>query len=530
MEEASMGLNKTSLANTLARALLLFVFALVSYAAAQTMPDIAWQDAQAGNAIAFSSDGQMLLSNTNLWRASDGVLIRSFTLPYKGSGVNSVALSPDGQDVAIGLQSFNDNLDLFRTVDGALIAGRISAHSGGTTSVVFSPDGQLLATGGRDGTAKLWHVPDMTLLQTLNGGVGYRARVFAVSFSPDGRLLAVGGQAGILIFRVSDGALVETPAGSSSTKSLAFSSDGQLLAAGSDATDQYGQCTDCSVKLWRVSDWMLLRSIDGNNSGILSIDFSPDQQFIAAGSADRVYMGAARVWRVADGSLVSYFTQDPNNGASYVSSIAYSPDGSLLAFARQDQLLVVTRRGSATCASSQPPAFPNGPPPAINVAAGFQCPYATSSRVSYANPVATADCPGVTVACDPPSGSTFPVGKTAVTCTATGASRNTATCSFDVNVYSACMVDESNPGNAVLFNAATGAYRFCSNGSVAAVGTGIRSVTGCSVTIDQSKGSRRIHISVSGSQGAGTAYIQRNGVQTCQITDRSMAGNVCSCS
>jgi hypothetical protein len=90
-------------------------------------------------------------------------------------------------------------------------------------------------------------------------------------------------------------------------------------------------------------------------------------------------MGAARVWRVSDGSLVSYFTQDPNNGAPYVSSIAYSPDGSLLAFARQDQLLAVTRNGSGTCASSQPPTFPDGRPPAINVAAGFQCPYATSS-------------------------------------------------------------------------------------------------------------------------------------------------------
>ena len=525
-----MGLNKTNLATRLACALLLSVFALVSYAAAQTTPDIAWQAAQAGNAIAFSSDSQMLLSNTNLWRASDGALIRTFTLPYKGSGVNSVAFSPDGQYVAIGLQSFNENLDLFRASDGALIAGRIGAHSNGTTSVVFSPDGQLLATGGRDGTAKLWHVPDMTLLQTLNGGVGYRARVFAVSFSPDGKLLAVGGQGGVLLFRVSDGALVETPTGASSTKSLAFSPDGQILAAGSDATDQYGQCTDCSVKSWRVSDGAPLPSIDGNNSGILSIDFSPDQQLIAAGSSDRVYMGAARVWRVSDGSLASYFTQDPNNGASYVTSIAYSPDGSLLAFARQDQLLVVTRNVSGTCTSSQPPTFPNGRPPAINVAAVFQCPYATSARVGYANPVATADCPGVTVACNPPPDSSFPVGSTTVTCTATDASRNTVTCSFEVNVYSACLVDESNPGSVVLFNAATGEYRFCCNGAVAAIGMGTKSVTGCNITIDQSKGSRRIHISVSGSQGTGTAYIQRNGVQTCQITDRSIVGDVCSCS
>jgi len=40
--------------------------------------------------------------------------------------------------------------------------------------------------------------------------------------------------------------------------------------------------------MWRLSDGALLRSIDGNNNGIISIAFSPDQQYIAAGSGDRV--------------------------------------------------------------------------------------------------------------------------------------------------------------------------------------------------------------------------------------------------
>lgn len=503
---------------------------VVGSANAQTTPDILWQAAQAGNAIAFSADGQMLLSNTKLWRVSDAALIRTFTLTYHGSGVNSVALSPDGQFAAIGLQAYNQNLDLFRVNDAALIAGRISAHSNGTTSLAFSPNGQLLASGGRDGTAKLWHVPDMSLVQTLNSGAGYRPRIFAVSFSPDGQLLAIGGQAGVLIFRVSDGALVATPSGAASTLSLAFSPDGQILAAGSNATDQYGQCVDCSIKLWRMSDGALIRTIDGNNNGILSIAFSPDQEYVAAGSGDRTYMGAARVWRLSDGALVSYFTQDPNNGSSYVSSVGYSPDGSLLAFARQDQLLVVTRNEAGTCSGTQPPSFPNEPPAPINIAAGFQCPYATSAQVTFSNPVATDDCPGVTVGCNPPSGSTFPVGTTAVTCTATDVSGNNATCEFAVNVFSASLVDEENPGTLVLFNAVTGDYRFCCNGTTSATGRGSLSVSGCNLTIDHVKGNRRVHISVNGSgQGSGTAYLQNKG-QTCQITDNAMTGNARACS
>jgi WD40 repeat protein len=526
-----MGLSKSKLSLKLSSAIALLALVFVTAATAQNPPDIVWQASQGGNAIAFSADGQMLLSNTKLWRVSDGTLIRTFHLPYNGSGVNSVAFSPDGQYAGIGLQAFNSNLDVFRVADGSLIASRVSAHSNGTTSLEFSPNGQLLATGGRDGTAKLWHMPDMTLLQTLNGGIGYRARIFAVAFSPDGQLLAIGGQGGVLIFRVSDGALVATPSGAASTLSLAFSPNGQILAAGSDATDQYGQCTDCSIKMWRMSDGRLLRSIDGNNNGIISIDFSPDQEYIAAGSGDRTYMGAARVWRVSDGVLLKYFTQDPNNGYSYVSSIAFSPDGSLLAFARQDQLLVVTRNDAGPCTGSQPPTFASGPPLPVNIAAPFQCPYATSAQVTFATPVATDDCPGVTVSCNPPSGSNFPAGTTAVTCTAADVSGNTATCSFTVNVYSASLADESNSGNVVLFNAGTGDYIFCCNGVLSASGRGSLSVSGCNVTIDHVKGNRRVHIAVNGSgQGSGTAYIQKGSAQTCQITDNVMAGNVRSCS
>src|SRR5438045_3315572 len=95
---------------------LLLCLALAEAVLAQGSPDIVWQAEHSGKALAFSSDGRLLLSGTNLWRA-DGKKIRTFVLPYNGGGVNAVALSPDGQFAAIGIQAYNQNLDLFRVGD-----------------------------------------------------------------------------------------------------------------------------------------------------------------------------------------------------------------------------------------------------------------------------------------------------------------------------------------------------------------------------------------------------------------------------
>ena len=54
--------------------------------------------------------------------------------------------------------------------------------------------------------------------------------------------------------------------------------------------------------------------------------------------------------------------------------------------------------------------------------------------VTYPAPTATDNCPGVTTACVPASGSVFPLGTTTVNCTATDAVNRTATCSFTVTV------------------------------------------------------------------------------------------------
>ncbi|MFY9557090.1 MAG: HYR domain-containing protein [Blastocatellia bacterium] len=186
---------------------------------------------------------------------------------------------------------------------------------------------------------------------------------------------------------------------------------------------------------------------------------------------------------------------------------------------------------TVTVNDTQPPAFPNGCIAPINATASAACPFASSAVVSFSNPAASDNCPGVTVSCNPPSGSMFPVGTTTVTCTATDTSGNTATCTTSVTVFGLCLQDDSSPGSVVLVDPVSGKYRYCCDGVLVATGTGTVNGQGCVATIQDLKGDRKVLITVDTSVMRGTAFITKgnNPAQKCLIQDRNLANNTCVC-
>jgi hypothetical protein len=189
--------------------------------------------------------------------------------------------------------------------------------------------------------------------------------------------------------------------------------------------------------------------------------------------------------------------------------------------------------GGTTCTftvtvnDTQPPSI-TCPANVVAVAAPA-CPANSGTTVTYPPPTASDNCPGVTVACVPPSGTVFPIGTSTVTCTATDASGNTATCSFSVRIFNVCVQDRANPAAVLAWNTTTGEYIFCCNGSTF---TGVGKVRrlGCTYTLDHTPAGRRVTGKVDFTTFRGEGALQVPlGENRCTISDDDVRNNDCSC-
>jgi WD40 repeat protein len=246
--------------------------------------------------------------------------------------VRSLAFSPDGTSLASSARDYKTFLWDLSTGKHEVVEERDSY------TVTFSPDGRTIATGRGS---------DMTLWDSASGrsrryDIRYDYRDgwghgWDLAYSPDGtRLAAVSG-----VLRLFDAATLDeiplpanlktyprghpdwnsVPAYNFASNCLAFSGDGAFLAPG------HHPAPGNVVRLWDTRTWQVRQELAGATATIDALAVSPDGRFVAACAGTTLW-----VWDAASGEAVVRHAISKQ----HYKDVAFSPDGRLLAFARND--------------------------------------------------------------------------------------------------------------------------------------------------------------------------------------------------
>ena len=198
------------------------------------------------------------------------------------SGFWSVAISPDGETIAVG--DFDGVLKAFDARTGARI-GAPRPIGRRVFSVAFSPDGSRLALGCDDHAAHLRHPLGPAPGTRLEG---HRATVTVVAFSPDGKRLVTGGyDKTARVWDVKTGRPITRPMKQSGTVfyvGLAFSPDGRFVAVGSE---------DGTARVWDVDSSTQIGPAYRQDSAACMVAFVGHER-LRVGSA----RGTVRTWKI----------------------------------------------------------------------------------------------------------------------------------------------------------------------------------------------------------------------------------------
>ena len=280
--------------------------------------------------LAFTPDGRSLVTGAvtggvDLWDIGRRVktAVVQVAPPADTAVEGGVAVSPDGQTIAFGTQTATDTfaVKLWSTASRRVTATAKANGAGGISSVAFSPDGTQLAAADLSGTVRLWEVwqaQNANSTPVLLGNFsGHRYAIEQIAFSRDGATLASASDDGTIDLWDTRGTIIGGVANASNA--LAFSPDGKTLAISTAVPGQW------AVALYSMPAEKLAGLLPV--SGIAAVAFSPDGKTVAVAPANTP--GApVELWNVATRRMTGQVT---TGFASRINSIAFSPDGTLLA-------------------------------------------------------------------------------------------------------------------------------------------------------------------------------------------------------
>ena len=278
------------------------------------------------SAIVFHPAGRWLATasfdrTVKVWEAETGELLQ--TLRGHFGVISGLACSRDGRRLFSG--GTEDKLvKVWDPLSGQEILnlrGHINCHS-----LAFSPNGDQLASGGRDGSIRIWDATGLKGnegLESLN--CEHEHEVWSVDYSPDGLQIASGTWGGTLrLWDAQTGALSRTLTGGDvqSIFRVAFSPDGTRIAASTRSRDEVAM-----VRVWETTTGKDILSFR-EKSVFFFVTYDPTGRYLVREGPEHT----VQVRDAETGKMLGIVGQHERQ----IWGMAFSPDGQFLATASND--------------------------------------------------------------------------------------------------------------------------------------------------------------------------------------------------